>query len=106
MFAASVSLDGQPQGVVPVVITTTPGRHLLEINKDGCEPYSSWVETKLDQVQTLAPSLKEIAKAKYGTIIVNADVPHAEIYIDGNKHPDNTPSVINTVIEGVHVIEV
>ncbi|MGE0397885.1 MAG: PEGA domain-containing protein [Kofleriaceae bacterium] len=106
LFGAQVFLDGQPQGVIPIVITTTAGRHLLEIKKEGFEPYSSWIEAKMDQVQTLAPSLKEIAKAKYGTVIVNADVPDAEILIDGNKHPDNTPSVIQNVVEGVHVIEV
>ncbi|CAN5711677.1 hypothetical protein BH11MYX3_BH11MYX3_42000 [soil metagenome] len=106
MFGAIVSLDGQPQGPVPVMITTTPGRHLLEIKKDGFESYQQWVEAKENQVQTLAPSLKEIAKPKFGTIVVDADVPDAEVSIDGNKHPDNTPAVINNVIEGVHVIEV
>ena len=34
------------------------------------------------------------------------DVPDAEVFIDGNKHPDNTPAIIQNVIEGVHVIEV
>ncbi|MDX2092860.1 MAG: PEGA domain-containing protein [Kofleriaceae bacterium] len=106
LYGAQVSLDGQPQGVVPVVITTTAGRHLLEIKKDGFEGFSSWIEAKMDQIQTIAPTLKEIAKPKYGTIIVDADVADAEIIVDGNKHPDNTPSVINNVIEGVHVIEV
>lgn len=103
---ATVTIDGQPQGQVPLVVTTTAGRHLLEIKKDGFEPLSQWVEVKNDQTQTIVPSLKEIAKPKYGTIIVDADVPDAEVSIDGNKHPDNTPAVINNVIEGVHVIEV
>lgn len=106
VYGATVILDGQAQGQVPVVLTTSPGRHLLEIRKDGFEPFSSWMEVQYDQVQTLAPTLKEIAKPKYGTVIIDADVPDAEIYVDGNKHPDNTPSVINNVIEGVHVIEV
>jgi hypothetical protein len=106
MFGAQVTLDGQPAGVVPVVINTSVGRHQVEITKEGFEKFSSWIEVTAGNTSTLAPSLKEIAKAKYGTIIVNADVPDAEIYIDGNKHPDNTPSVINNVVEGVHVIEV
>jgi len=106
LYGATVILDGQPQGQIPMVITTTAGRHLLEIKKDGFEPFSSWLEVKNDETQTLAPVLKAIAKPKYGTIIVDSDVPDAEIYIDGNKHPDNTPSVINNVIEGIHVIEV
>ena len=106
MFGATVSLDGQAQGPVPVVITTTPGRHLLEIRKDGFEPFSQWIEAKQDQVVTVAPALKEIAKPKYGVVIVEADVQDAEVYIDGNKHPNNTPAVINNVSEAIHVIEV
>ena len=39
-------------------------------------------------------------------MVVDADVADAEVYIDGNKHPDNTPAVISNVIEGLHVIEV
>jgi PEGA domain len=105
LFGATIVLDGQPQGQAPMVITTTVGRHLVEIRKDGFEPYSAWLETKENQVQTFAPTIKEIAKPKYGVVVVDADVPDAEVYIDGNKHPDNTPAVINNVIEGVHVVE-
>ncbi|MGE3454463.1 MAG: PEGA domain-containing protein, partial [Kofleriaceae bacterium] len=106
VFGATVIVDGQAQGQAPMVITTTPGRHLIELRKDGFEPLSQWIEVQLNQTQTMAPTLKEIAKPKYGTIIVEADVSDAEVYIDGNKHPDNTPAVINNVIEGVHVVEV
>jgi len=106
LFGAQLFLDGQLQGQVPMAITTTAGRHLLEIKKEGFETLSQWIEAKDNQVQTLSPTLKEIAKPKYGTIIVDADVPDAEVSIDGNKHPDNTPAVINNVIEGVHVVEV
>jgi hypothetical protein len=106
MFGATVLLDGQPQGQAPLVLTTTAGRHLVQIKKEGFEDYSSWLETKENQVQTFAPTIKEIAKPKYGVVVVDADVPDAEVYIDGNKHPDNTPAVVNNVIEGLHVIEV
>jgi hypothetical protein len=103
---ATVVLDGQPQGQAPMVITTTAGRHQVQLKKDGFEEYSTWLETKENQVQTFAPTLKEIAKPKYGIVVVDADVTDAEVYIDGNKHPDTTPAVINNVIEGIHVIEV
>lgn len=106
MFGATIMLDGQPQGQAPMVITTTAGRHLVQIRKEGFEEYSAWLDTKDNQVQTVAPTIKEIAKPKYGTVVVDADTPDAEVYIDGNKHPDNTPAVISNVIEGLHVIEV
>ncbi|TMQ17737.1 MAG: PEGA domain-containing protein [Deltaproteobacteria bacterium] len=106
VFGATVLLDGQPQGQAPMILTTTPGRHQVQLRKEGFEEYSAWLETKDNQVQTFAPTIKEIAKPKYGTVVVDADVPDAEVYIDGNKHPDNTPAVISNVIEGLHVIEV
>ena len=103
---ATVMLDGEIKGQAPVVITTTEGRHQVRIQKDGYEPYEVWVTTKNNSTETMLPQLKEIAKPKYGTVVVDADVPDAEVYIDGNKHPDNTPAVIQNVIEGLHVIEV
>jgi hypothetical protein len=105
VFGATVSLDGQPQGQAPMVLITTAGRHQVVIQKVGFEDYSAWLAVKDNQVQTFAPTLKEIAKPRYGTVLVDADVADVEVYIDSNKHPDNTPAVISNVIEGVHVIE-
>ena len=106
MAGATVMLDGEIKGQAPVVVVTTAGRHQLRIQKDGYEPFESWYTTTENNTQTVMPTLKEIAKPKYGTVVVDADVPDAEVYIDGNKHPDNTPAVIQNVIEGLHVIEV
>jgi PEGA domain len=106
LFGATIVLDGQPQGQAPMVITTTPGRHLIQIKKEGFEEFQTWLDTKENQVQTVAPTMKEIAKPKYGSVMVDADIADAEVFIDGNKHPDNTPALISNVIEGVHVIEV
>ena len=106
VVGATVTLDGQPQGQVPMTLTTTVGRHQVQLKKEGFEGYETWLELKDGQVQTVAPALKEIAKPKYGSVLVDADVSDAEVYIDGNKHPDNTPAVISNVIEGPHVIEV
>jgi hypothetical protein len=103
---AQVWLDGELKGVAPIALTTTVGRHQLVLKKDGYESSEQWITAAENQVQTLMPTLKEIAKPKFGTIVVEADVPDAEVYIDGNKHPDNTPSLISNVIEGPHVVEV
>ncbi|HEY0251109.1 MAG TPA: PEGA domain-containing protein, partial [Kofleriaceae bacterium] len=106
MAGATVMLDGEVKGQAPLVIVTTPGRHQLRITKDGYEPFENWYTTTDNNTQTVMPSLKEVAKAKYGVVVVESDVPDAEVFIDGNKHPDNTPAVIQNVIEGLHVIEV
>ncbi len=108
LIGASVSIDGQPQGTIsgPMVIQTTAARHQIEIKKEGFETLTQWVDLTNNPSLVLTPTLKENAKPKYGTIVVEADVSDAEVFIDGNKHPDNTPAVISNVIEGVHVIEV
>jgi len=106
LVGATVSIDGQPQGAVqgPLVIQTTAGRHLIEIKKDGFETFTSWVDLTTTPSIVLTPALKAIKK--YGSVLVESDVPDAEIYIDQNKHPDNTTATIQNVPEGVHVIEV
>lgn len=108
LIGASVSVDGQPSGIVqgPLVIPTTASRHLIEITKPGFQPLSQWVDLSTTPSLVLTPMLVAIPKPKFGTIVVEADVQDAEVYIDGNRHPDNTPAVINNVVEGVHVIEV
>jgi hypothetical protein len=106
VFGASVMLDGQAQGSAPVLITTTPGRHLLELKKEGYEPFSSWQEVKVNEKVTVTPVLRPVAKPKLGTIVVEADVPDAAVLLDGNPVQGTTPVVITDVIEGLHVIEV
>ncbi|MCW5805733.1 MAG: PEGA domain-containing protein [Deltaproteobacteria bacterium] len=105
---AIVSIDGEVRGPItgPLVLQTTVGRHQIEIKKDGFETLTQWIDLTTNPSVIITPQLKAIAKAKYGTVVVEADVQDAEVYIDGNKHPDNTPAVISNVIEGVHVVEV
>jgi hypothetical protein len=108
LIGATVTVDGQPAGVIsgPLVIPTTPARHLVEIKKEGYQPLSQWVDLTTNPTLVLTPMLVAIPKARYGTIVVEADVSDAEVYIDGNRHPDTTPAVISNVVEGVHVVEV
>lgn len=106
LFGAQLYVDGELQGQVPMLVSVEPGRHQVEIRKEGFETLTQWITAKENEKITLSPALREVAKAKYGTVVVEADVPDAEVYIDGNKHPDKTPAVISNVIEGIHVIEV
>ncbi len=106
VFGAIVFLDGQSMGAAPTLLTTVPGRHQVQLKKDGYETFETWVEVKENEKATLTPVLKEIEKPKLGTIVVEADVPDAEVYLDGNLQPDRTPTVISGVIEGLHIIEV
>jgi hypothetical protein len=106
VFDANVFLDGQAQGRAPVLLTTDPGRHLVELKKDDFETFSTWVDAKENEKVSLTPVLKPVAKAKVGTLVVDADVPDAEVLLDGNKVAGTTPVFITDVIEGLHVVEV
>lgn len=106
VFNAQVFIDGQNQGQVPALVQVTEGRHLVEIRKEGFVAFSQWVEVKEGDRVTLNPVLKAVEVEKKGMILVEADVPEAEVYIDGNKHTDLTPTLLRDVVEGPHVIEV
>lgn len=105
-FNAEVWVDGQVQGNIPVIINVSEGRHLVEIRKDGHETFSQWIQAKEGERVTMNPVLKAVAVAKKGSILVEADVTGAEVFIDGNPHPDPTPTIISDVLEGPHIIEV
>ncbi|WP_428265183.1 PEGA domain-containing protein [Haliangium sp.] len=105
-FNAQVWVDGQQQGQVPLVLTVEGGRHLVEIRKEGFESFSQWIEAKEGERVTMNPVLKEIIVEKKGSVLVEADVVGAEVYVDGQRHPDLTPTLIGDLIEGPHVIEV
>lgn len=105
VVGATVTLDGVPQGAAPIVLRTSPARHLVEITKPGFEALKQWIDTSAVPSTVWTPTLTS-QRGKFGTVLVDANVPDAEVYIDGNKHPDNTPALISNVPEGVHVIEV
>ena len=102
-IGAEVWVDGQMQGQIPVVVKVSAGRHLVEVKKTDFDSFSQWVEVKDGEKALVNPMLKGQAR---GSVLVDADVPDAEIFLDGNKHPDRTPSLIANVMEGPHVIEV
>lgn len=106
VFNAQVWVDGQQQGEVPVILTVTEGRHLIEIRKEGFLPFSQWIEVKRDERVTVNPVLKAVQVEKKGGILVEADVDGAEVFVDGQRHPDLTPTLIPGLVEGTHMIEV
>jgi hypothetical protein len=105
VHGATVYLDDDAQGTAPVLLTTTPGKHQVKLRKEGYEEFSTWVTVKEDEKASVSPVLKAVAKPKLGTVVVEADVRDAEVLLDGNK-VGTTPTVINDVLEGIHVVEV
>lgn len=97
-FGAQVWLDGQLQGQIPIILKVADGRHLLEIKKTDYQDFSQWVQVKQGDRHNVNPMLKAIAKEKKGEILVEADVADASVYLDGNLHPDKTPTLIRDVL--------
>lgn len=105
-FNSEVWIDGQLQGSIPVTLKLTDGRHLVAIKKDGFETFKQWVSVKEGERVTINPMLRQIKVKKVGSILVNADVNDAEIFLDGNLQDGKTPSVLADVVAGPHVVEV
>lgn len=107
LVGAQILVDGVSQGVIQgsVVVKTTAGRHQIEIKRDGFETFTQWVDLTATPALTLTPVLKAIRKAT-GAIVIDADVKDAEVYINGNKHPDTTPTIVSNLVAGVYMVEV
>lgn len=101
---AQVTIDGQPQGVIPVRVQVTPGRHQIRITKEGYVEFSNWVEVGGGEVLTLPVVLEEEAPDT-GSLLVAGDVSGAEIYIDGTPR-GTTPSVLEGIGAGPHNVEI
>lgn len=105
VIGAAVYVDGKLEGSAPVAIQVPAGRHLVEVKKEGFTPFSQWVDARENERVTMAPALKKTEKPK-GSLLVDADVRDAEVWIDGQKHPDPTPTIIDGLEEGPHILEV
>jgi hypothetical protein len=104
---ATVLVDGLSVGTAPTLYDVKEGRHQLQIKKDGFEEYTQWVDLKQGQRVTLTPVLKATVKANpKGSLLVDADVADGEVYVDGQKQADTTPTLIDGLEEGPHIVEV
>jgi hypothetical protein len=104
---SNVFVDGLNQGTAPLLVDVKDGRHQVEIKKEGFEPYTQWVDVKEGQRVTLTPVLKATVKAvPKGSLLVDADVPDAEVIVDGQKQSDTTPTLVDNLEEGPHIVEV
>jgi hypothetical protein len=105
-FNAEVWVDDQLQGKIPITMKLTDGRHLVEVRKDSFEIFKQWVTVKEGERVNINPMLREIKKKEVGSILVNSDVPDAEIYLDGNLQTGKTPTLLPNISAGPHVVEV
>ncbi len=101
---AAVRIDGVPQGQVPVRLTVEPGRHLIQVGREGYVTFSQWAEVAGGQVLTL-PVIMQREAPRTGSLLVAGDVSGAAITIDGTPR-GTTPAVVDGLAEGQHTVVV
>lgn len=101
---AAVRVDGQPVGNVPHRMTVQPGRHLVQVGREGYVTFNQWTDLAGGQALTLPVILEEQAPST-GSLLVAGDVSGAQITIDGTPR-GTTPAVIDGLTEGQHTVEV
>ena len=101
---AAVRIDGEPVGNVPHMETVQPGRHLVQVGREGYVTFSQWVQVGPAQGIQVTVSLEEEA-AETGSLLVAGDTTGAAIYIDGDPR-GTTPSVIEGITAGEHTVKV
>ncbi|HNN93776.1 MAG TPA: PEGA domain-containing protein [Pseudomonadota bacterium] len=99
---AEIYVDGQMAGQVPLMIDVPAGRHLVEIKKPGTKVYTENVELKAGETKPIWVQMQ--AEARNGTLIVAADAPDADVFVDGQPR-GKAPSMVD-LNEGEHVVEV
>ncbi len=107
---ATVRIDGQPVGggtlgAMPLrVENLPPGRHQVEIQRDGFRPFQQWVDVQGGQVVRVAAMLEREAP-RTGSILVAADEQGAPIFLDG-RPVGATTTVLDDVPAGMHQLEI
>lgn len=101
---AAVRMDGAPVGNLPHRMEVQPGRHLVQVGREGYVTFSQWVELAGGQVLSL-PIMLERDTPETGSLLVAGDVSGAAIYVDGTPR-GATPTVIDGLTAGNHLVEV
>ena len=107
---ASVTIDGQPVGTplgsLPVrVDSLPPGRHQVHASHEGFVDFEQWVDVQGGQTVRVTAMLERAAPTT-GSILVDADVRGAPIYLDGVSTGMATTTVLDNVPIGTHTIEI
>ena len=96
-------VDGVPAGTVPGRAEVPAGKHVVEVTKPGWKGFRDTVEVQEGETRTMAVDLQ--AELKKGALLVTADVPGAEVYVDGTRR-DVAPTMVVDLPEGDHTVEV
>lgn len=103
-MGAAVKIDGQSIGNVPTTHEVQPGRHMVQVGREGFVTFTQWVEVAGGQVLTM-PVLLEREAPRTGSILVASDVSGATVLVDGEER-GQTPTIVENLSEGDHLVVV
>ena len=91
-------------GTTPDIIIrpVTPGKHKVEIRKDGYNVWSRSIEIDADKEK----SLTAVLQSKIGTIMIDSVPANATVYLDGVKIGTTPDIIIRPVTPGKHKVEI
>ncbi len=101
---AAIRLDGEPAGNVPLRTTLPPGRHLVQVGKQGFQTFSKWVQIETGKTLEIPVTLRP-QEPKEGSLLVTADVTGMPVFIDGQNR-GATPLVVDGLSPGEHLVEI
>ncbi len=79
---AMLVIDGSEVGRLPYNAYITPGRHQLQVSKEGYETFEQWFNLSAGQVLSLPVLLSKKAEVT-ATLFVTSDISQATVKIDG-----------------------
>lgn len=79
---ATVVVDGEEKGNLPLKVQVPPGRHQIVVKKDGYLPWEKWADVTENQVVSYEIALKAAEKPK-GSLFVSSAPVGAEVKLNG-----------------------
>lgn len=95
---ADVRIDGEAKGKVPLELAVPGGRRKLELDRAGFASFTQWIDVEDAVTVTVMPVLVPQTVVT-GKLFVDADVPGAEVHVNGTRR-GTTPVVIDNLPEG------
>jgi hypothetical protein len=102
-LGGTIIVDGTTVGTLPNQVEVAAGNHLVEVKRAGYADDRESVQVAEGERRTLVVNL--VAQARPGDLIVMADVPNAEVWVDGTRR-DTVPALVKDLAEGPHTVEV
>lgn len=100
---AAVLVDGESAGALPIRHGVTPGRHQIDVQREGYEPFRRWVEMAAGRDQSISVVLQPAAPPT-GAVMVIGNVPGAPVFVDGEAV--GASPVVLDLPPGPHVVEI